>query len=214
MTELFEFMFEKVNIEQVGELLVNLGFSDENIRSVEVIPTFSYIDSRDFCLKVSSFIKTSTEDVSIFINLNHVLFEFPINMIKPSIQIIKYDGNCEVSFVKLASYEGTNSTGKIKQLLGVNENLEGRTVVILEDIIDTGTTLKYLLENLQTRKPASIKVCTLLSKHARRKVEIAIDYNGFVVPDHFVVGYGLDYAEKYRNLPYIGILYPKVYEKK
>mgnify|MGYP003592697688 CR=1 FL=1 len=99
MTELFEFMFEKVNIEQVGELLVNLGFSDENIRSVEVIPTFSYIDSRDFCLKVSSFIKTSTEDVSIFINLNHVLFEFPINMIKPSIQIIKYDGNCDFSLL-------------------------------------------------------------------------------------------------------------------
>ena len=120
-----------------------------------------------------------------------------------------------VDFISISSYgSGTTSSGVVRFLKDLDEEISGRHVLVVEDIIDTGTTLKYLLENLQTRKPASIKVCTLLSKPERRKVEIAIDYNGFVVPDHFVVGYGLDYAEKYRNLPYIGILYPKVYENK
>ena len=120
-----------------------------------------------------------------------------------------------VDFISISSYgSGTTSSGVVRFLKDLDEEISGRHVLVVEDIIDTGTTLKYLLENLQTRKPASIKVCTLLSKPERRKVEIAIDYNGFVVPDHFVVGYGLDYAEKYRNLPYIGILNPKVYENK
>ena len=120
-----------------------------------------------------------------------------------------------VDFISISSYgSGTTSSGVVRFLKDLDEEISGRHVLVVEDIIDTGTTLKYLLENLQTRKPASIKVCTLLSKPERRKVEIEIDYNGFVVPDHFVVGYGLDYAEKYRNLPYIGILYPKVYENK
>ena len=120
-----------------------------------------------------------------------------------------------VDFISISSYgSGTTSSGVVRFLKDLDEEISGRHVLVVEDIIDTGTTLKYLLENLQTRKPASIKVCTLLSKPERRKVEIAIDYNGFVVPDHFVVGYGLDYAEKYRNLPYIGILDPKVYENK
>ena len=120
-----------------------------------------------------------------------------------------------VDFISISSYgSGTTSSGVVRFLKDLDEEISGRHVLVVEDIIDTGTTLKYLLENLQTRKPASIKVCTLLSKPERRKVEIAIDYNGFVVPDHFVVGYGLDYAEIYRNLPYIGILNPKVYENK
>ena len=120
-----------------------------------------------------------------------------------------------VDFISISSYgSGTTSSGVVRFLKDLDEEISGRHVLVVEDIIDTGTTLKYLLENLQTRKPASIKVCTLLSKPERRKVEIEIDYNGFVVPDHFVVGYGLDYAEKYRNLPYIGILDSKVYENK
>jgi hypoxanthine phosphoribosyltransferase len=92
--------------------------------------------------------------------------------------------------------------------------LEGRHVLVVEDIIDTGLTLKYLLNNLKARHPSSLKVCTLLDKPSRREVEIKPEYNGFVIPDRFVVGYGLDYAERFRELPLIGVLKPEVYEGK
>ena len=114
---------------------------------------------------------------------------------------------CEITFVRVASYEGDSSTGEVKQLLGLKENIEGRTVVIVEDIIDSGRTLSHLLEIFKQRNPASIRLCTLLDKPDRRVVEsVKVDYSGFNIPDEFVVGYGLDYDQKYRNLPYIGIV--------
>jgi hypoxanthine phosphoribosyltransferase len=99
-------------------------------------------------------------------------------------------------------------------LKDLDEEVAGRHLLVVEDIIDSGLTLNYLLDNLHSRKPASIRLVTLLNKPERRKKEVHVDYNGFTIPDHFVVGYGLDYAEKYRNLPFIGILKPEAYEGK
>lgn len=118
-----------------------------------------------------------------------------------------------VDFMAISSYgAGTKSSGVVRILKDLDHSIEGKDIIIVEDIVDSGLTLHYLLENLQSRKPASIKICTLLDKPARRKVELTTDYNGFVIPDEFVVGYGLDYNEKYRNLPYIGVLKPEVYD--
>jgi adenylate kinase len=114
-----------------------------------------------------------------------------------------YKGNCEVSFVKLASYQGTNSTGKIKQLVGINENLEGRTVVILEDIIDTGNTLEELYKIFNTKKLKQLKIATLFFKPDVFKKDLPINYIGIPIPDKFIVGYGLDYDGLGRNLPSI-----------
>ena len=117
-----------------------------------------------------------------------------------------------IDFMAVSSYgAGTSSSGVVRILKDLDEHIEGKHVLVVEDIIDSGLTLNYLLDNLKSRKPASLKLCTLLNKPERRKVKVKIDYNGFNVPDYFVVGYGLDYAEKYRNLPFIGVLKPKVY---
>jgi hypoxanthine phosphoribosyltransferase len=118
-----------------------------------------------------------------------------------------------LDFMAVSSYgASSSSSGVVRILKDLDESIEGKHLLIVEDIIDTGLTLKYLLENLKSRKPASIKICTLLNKPSRRKAEVFIDYNGFDVPDYFVVGYGLDYAEKYRNLPFIGVLKPEAYK--
>ena len=118
-----------------------------------------------------------------------------------------------IDFMAVSSYgSGTSSSGVVRILKDLDEDVEGKHVLVVEDIIDSGLTLNYLLDNLKSRKPASIKLCTLLNKPERRKVKVDIDYNGFDVPDYFVVGYGLDYAEKYRKLPFIGILKPAVYQ--
>ena len=110
-------------------------------------------------------------------------------------------------FLGLSSYgESTESSGVVAITKDLKDPIEGADVLIIEDIIDTGLTMAYLLENLATRKPASLKIATLLSKPARRRVEVQIDYLGFTIEDRFVVGYGLDYAGKYRNLPYIGVI--------
>ena len=117
-----------------------------------------------------------------------------------------------IDFMAVSSYgAGTSSSGVVRILKDLDENVEGKHVLVVEDIIDSGLTLNYLLDNLKSRKPASIKLCTLLNKPEHRKVNVNIDYNGFNVPDYFVVGYGLDYAERYRNLPFIGILKPEIY---
>lgn len=117
-----------------------------------------------------------------------------------------------IDFMAVSSYgAGTSSSGVVRILKDLDEDVAGKHVLVVEDIIDSGLTLNYLLDNLKSRKPASIKLCTLLNKPDRRKVNVNIDYNGFDVPDYFVIGYGLDYREKYRNLPFIGILKPKVY---
>lgn len=117
-----------------------------------------------------------------------------------------------IDFMAVTSYgASTTSSGVVRILKDLDEEVAGRHVLVVEDIIDSGLTLNYLLDNLRARKPASIRLATLLNKPERRKKEVHVDYNGFTIPDHFVVGYGLDYAEKYRNLPFIGILKPEAY---
>lgn len=115
-------------------------------------------------------------------------------------------------FMDVSSYEGTSSSGMVRIIKDLEENIEDRHVLIVEDIMDTGLTLKHVIDLLKTREPASIKVVTLLDKPERRiEKEVTADFNGFEVPDKFVVGYGLDYEEKYRNLPYIGVLKEVMY---
>lgn len=110
-----------------------------------------------------------------------------------------------LDFMSVSSYgDGTESTGRVKIVKDLDENIEGREVIVVEDIVDTGRTLYHLMEVLRVRKPASLKLCTLLNKPSRRVVEVDVDYTGFSIPDEFVVGYGLDFAQKYRSLPYIG----------
>lgn len=119
---------------------------------------------------------------------------------------------CTVDFMSVSSYgAGTSSSGQVKIIKDLSEHIEGKDVIVVEDILDSGNTLSYLLQLLQARKPASVRLCTLLDKPSRRVKDVAVDYSGFSIPDYFVVGYGLDYAEKYRNLPYIGVLKPSVY---
>ena len=120
--------------------------------------------------------------------------------------------NCTMDFMSVSSYRGTTSTGAVKINKDLNEDIEGRHLILVEDILDSGVTLNYLKNYLSVRRPASIRVATLMDKPARRKADIYADYSCFEVPDAFVVGYGLDYNENYRNLPYIGILKPEVYE--
>jgi hypoxanthine phosphoribosyltransferase len=118
----------------------------------------------------------------------------------------------EIDFMAVSSYgDSTESSGVVRILMDLQRNIQGRHVLIVEDIIDTGQTLNYIIENLETRDPASVKVCTLLNKFARREVDIPLDYVGFDIPDKFVVGYGLDYGEIYRNLPYVAVLKPELY---
>ncbi|MHC0035546.1 hypoxanthine phosphoribosyltransferase [Pseudoneobacillus sp. C159] len=113
-------------------------------------------------------------------------------------------GDINVDFISVSSYSNqTESTGKVKLLKDLDEDITDKNVVIIEDIIDSGLTLHFLRDHLQMHKPKSIKICTLLDKPERRKVDISVDYVGFVIPDEFIVGYGIDYAQKYRNLPYI-----------
>jgi hypoxanthine phosphoribosyltransferase len=120
----------------------------------------------------------------------------------------------EIDFMETSLYQdGTVPTGVVRILLDLERNIAGRHVLIVEDIIDSGRTLEYITRNLRTRDPASLRVVTLLSKPARREVDVAVDMIGFEIPDEFVVGYGLDFAEEYRNLPFIGVLKPEVYER-
>ena len=120
--------------------------------------------------------------------------------------------NCSVDFMSVSSYSGTSSTGAVKITKDLSEDIEGRHVIIVEDILDSGVTLNYLKNYLMVRKPASITIATLMDKPARRKADVYADYFCFEVPDAFVVGYGLDYNERYRNLPYIGVLKPEIYQ--
>lgn len=110
-------------------------------------------------------------------------------------------------FMSVSSYgDGTKSSGIVRIVKDLDDSIENKDVLVVEDIVDTGRTLSYLLENLKSRKPNSLKLCTLLDKPDRRVVDVDVEYTGFSIPDEFVVGYGLDYAQKYRNLPYIGIV--------
>ena len=119
---------------------------------------------------------------------------------------------CNIDFMAVSSYgNGTKTTGEVQIIKDIGSKIDGRDLSIVEDILDSGVTLSFLMKILKARGANSIRLCTLLSKPERRKVDVPIDYLGFEIPDEFVVGYGLDYAEKYRNLPYIGILKPEVY---
>lgn len=119
----------------------------------------------------------------------------------------------EVDFMEISSYGGlTTSSGVVRILLDLATNIENRHVLIVEDIVDTGHTLEYILRNFAARNPASLRVVTLLNKPSRREVDVVVDWVGFEVPDEFVMGYGLDYDQQYRNVPYIGVLKPEVYQ--
>ncbi len=119
---------------------------------------------------------------------------------------------CEMDFMSLSSYGNkSETTGAVRIVQDLNRDIEGRHIIIIEDILDSGLTLNYLVGYLSGRNPASIRLCALLDKPSRRRAPIQADYVGFEIPDAFVVGYGLDFAERYRNLPYIGILKPAVY---
>lgn len=120
--------------------------------------------------------------------------------------------DCRIDFMSVSSYgSGVKTSGVVKIVKDLDTSITGYDVLVVEDILDSGMTLSYILELFAAREPNSIRLCTLLDKPERRKVDISTDYCGFKVPDEFLVGYGLDYDEKYRNLPYIGILKPEVY---
>jgi hypoxanthine phosphoribosyltransferase len=119
---------------------------------------------------------------------------------------------CLIDFMSVSSYgKGSTSSGQVQITKDLSEDISGMDVIVVEDILDSGNTLSYLLRLLEQRHPASIRLCTLLDKPERRVKPVEVHYSGFTIPDAFVVGYGLDYAEKYRNLPYIGILKPEIY---
>ncbi|HBN09700.1 MAG TPA: hypoxanthine phosphoribosyltransferase [Cyanobacteria bacterium UBA8530] len=120
----------------------------------------------------------------------------------------------EIDFMAISSYgASTRSSGVVRILKDLDSSITGRHVLIVEDIVDTGLTLSYLIRMLQDRRPASLEICALLDKPARRLVDVDVKHKGFTIPDHFVVGYGLDYGQKFRNLPFVGILKPEVYSK-
>jgi hypoxanthine phosphoribosyltransferase len=116
---------------------------------------------------------------------------------------------CEIDFMAISSYgDSTDSSGVVRILKDLDINIEGRDVLIVEDIIDSGLTLSYLMRNLEAREPASLEICALLTKPDRREADVHVRYIGFEIPNRFVIGYGLDFAERYRNLPYVGVLDP------
>lgn len=125
------------------------------------------------------------------------------------------DVPCTVDFMSVSSYgSGTTSSGEVKITKDFDVSIEGRHLIIVEDILDSGRTLSYLMKTLKARGAASIALCTFLDKPDRRVVPVEVAYKGFTVPDAFIVGYGLDYDQRYRNLPYVGVLKPSVYEGK
>jgi hypoxanthine phosphoribosyltransferase len=116
---------------------------------------------------------------------------------------------CEIDFMAISSYgASTDSSGVVRILKDLDINIEGRHVLVVEDIVDSGLTLSYLMRNLESREPASLEVCALLTKPSRREIDVPVKYIGFEIPNRFVIGYGLDFAERYRNLPYVGVLHP------
>ena len=134
----------------------------------------------------------------LFISVLNGSFMFAADLMK-NVSI-----DSEITFVKMSSYDGTSSLGNVDQLIGLNHKLKGKSIIIIEDIIDTGYTLFQVIKLLNGRKPNSLEVCCLLNKSSRRETDIDIRWSGFDIPDEFVVGYGIDYAQNNRNLPYIG----------
>jgi hypoxanthine phosphoribosyltransferase len=118
---------------------------------------------------------------------------------------------CEIDFMAISSYGGqTDSSGVVRILKDLDVNIKGRDVLVVEDIIDSGLTLSYLMRNLRSREPASLEICALMTKPSRREIDVPVRYVGFEIPNRFVIGYGLDFGERYRNLPYVGVLNPEL----
>ena len=141
-----------------------------------------------------------------------------VGLLKGSVQfmadLLKHvQSMCKVDFMCVSSYgNGTKSTGRVNIIKDLSEPIDDKNVIIVEDIIDSGNTLSFIKKYFSAKNAKSVRICTLLNKPSRREVDIDVDYIGFDVPDEFVVGYGLDYGEYYRNLPYIGVLKPEIYE--
>lgn len=159
--------------------------------------------------KVAQIGRQITEDFAdkdpIFIGVLKGCFIFMADLMR------NVDISCSMDFMAVSSYNGASSTGAVKINKDLNQDIGGRHLILVEDILDSGVTLNYLKNYLQVRAPASVHIATLLDKPSRRKADIFADYSCFEVPDAFVVGYGLDYNERYRNLPYIGVLKPEIY---
>jgi len=169
----------------------------------EILLTREQIEKR--IKEIASEITRDYEGKDIFlIGILKGCFVFLSDLIKN----IKLDTN--IDFMMVSSYEGRQSSGIVRILLDLRQPIEGKDVILVEDIVDTGLTINYLLKTLKTRKPKSVEVCTLLNKPSCRKVNVTLKYVGFDIPNKFVVGYGLDYNEYYRNLPYIGVLKDEV----
>ena len=165
----------------------------------------SLISRRRITSKVKALAKQIQADypnsVPIFIGVLKGSFMFMADLVR------EYQKECELDFMAVASYgSNTRSSGIVRILKDLEDNIKDRDVILIEDILDTGLTLNYLLKNLRSRQPASLEICALLVKDGKKGMDLKPKYTGFVIPDNFIVGYGLDYDEKYRNLPYIGIL--------
>lgn len=164
--------------------------------------------------KISSIVKDMAKKISEDYKDKNLLL---VGLLKGSVMFMsdlmkELSIDCKIDFICASSYgSGTASSGRVNIVKDVSQPLDGLDVLIVEDIIDSGNTLNFMIKYFAAKNAASVKICTLLSKPDRRVVEIPVDYVGMEVPDEFVVGYGLDYDEKYRNLPYIGILKPSVY---
>ncbi len=144
--------------------------------------------------------KDSAGKEPVFVGILNGCFPFLSDLIR------HIDMDCSIDFIRVRSYgAATETSGVVEITADLSRPIVGKDVIVIEDIVDTGLTMSYLQENLKTRRPASLKVCSLLDKPARRQVEVKVDYIGFPIPDQFVIGYGLDYDEKYRNLPYISV---------
>ena len=167
------------------------------------------ISEEDLKAKVKEIGAKISEDYKgkepIFVGVLKGCFVFMSDLVR-SVSI-----NCSMDFMAVSTYSGTKTTGAVKINKDLSEDICGKDVIIVEDILDSGITLNYLKNYLMVRRPASIRIVTLMDKPSRRKADVYADYSCFEVPDAFVVGYGLDYNEKYRNLPYVGILKPEVY---
>ena len=147
------------------------------------------------------------EDEIVFVGLLKGSVQFMADLLK------NIDMMCTIDFMCVSSYgKGTKSTGRVNIIKDLSEPIDEKNVIIVEDIIDSGNTLNFIKKYFSAKNAKSVRICTLLNKPSRREVEIDVDYIGFDVPDEFVVGYGLDYREYYRNLPYIGVLKPEIYE--
>ena len=170
---------------------------------------FSEQDLQEIVARIGKQISEDYKDKNLFM----------VSVLKGSLMFMAdlmraIDVPCEIDFMAVSSYgAGTTTTGAVRILKDLDSSLEGKDILVVEDILDSGVTLSYLLKHLSSRNPNSIRLCTLLDKPERRKMPITADYIGTTVPDEFIVGYGLDYDEKYRNLPYIGVLKREIYEK-